>query len=89
MTPGDWAAVAVGIAALVVALAALPANNPHRRAVLAVSGVLVLIAVGIGLHDNFFKGRAEAPNAAGKPSVTDTLDSPTATATASPGAPPD
>ncbi|MEJ2853243.1 MULTISPECIES: hypothetical protein [unclassified Saccharothrix] len=48
MTPGDWAAVIVAIAALLVATLAVPARAPRRKAVFAMSGVLVLIALAIG-----------------------------------------
>jgi serine/threonine-protein kinase len=48
VTSGDWAAVIVAIAALLVATLAVPARAPHRKAVFGVSGALVLIALAIG-----------------------------------------
>lgn len=50
MTAGDWAALAVAIAGLIVALAALPAWA-NRKALIRVSIVLIVIALGIGILD--------------------------------------
>lgn len=48
VTPGDWAAVIVAIAAILVAGLAVPARAPHRKAVFRASGALVLVALSIG-----------------------------------------
>jgi hypothetical protein len=48
VTAGDWAAVIVAIAALLVAAVAVPASTPYRGRVFAASGLLVVIALGIG-----------------------------------------
>jgi hypothetical protein len=48
VTTGDWAAVIVAIAGILVAAIAVPANTPHRGLVFVVSSLLVLSAIAIG-----------------------------------------
>lgn len=68
MTAGDWAAVILAVAALIVALAALPIQAPHRKQVFIASGVLVCIALVIGLISAF--GRVGGTDATSADSAT-------------------
>lgn len=61
MTAGDWAAVLVGIAGVVVALAAIPASRA-RPAVMSGSALLVMIALVIGLFSYLGRGPSAPPN---------------------------
>ncbi|HWM06166.1 MAG TPA: hypothetical protein VNP92_27800 [Actinophytocola sp.] len=49
MDIGDWTALIMGIAGLLVAVISAPASAARRRPVLITSGVLVLVALGLGL----------------------------------------
>jgi hypothetical protein len=87
MSPGDWAAVAVAVAALIVSLAALPAHA-NKPALYKISGGLVALAVLIGVVDNL--GLLEAGAGSGTPSPS-TAPAPTTTPpppTAPPTTPP-
>ena len=59
MTAGEWAAIIVAIAALLVAAVGVPASTPHRSGVFALSGLLVLVALGVGAASLF--GRTSPP----------------------------
>jgi hypothetical protein len=77
VTAGDWATVVVGVAALIVAVAALPPNVRHKGRVIAASGFLVLLAIGIGIVNH--NPRPPDPS-----SVVPTITSPTSRVTTSP-----
>jgi hypothetical protein len=64
-----WGSLLVAIAALLVALVALPENTPLRRAVVVASLVLVVAAVGIGIAGNtgLFDGSANGGASADEP----------------------
>ncbi len=59
MTAGEWAAIIVAIAALLVAAVGVPVSTPHRSGVFALSGLLVLLALGVGAASLF--GRTSPP----------------------------
>lgn len=63
MTAGDWAAVIVAIAGLFVALAAIPAGNPHRKGTAIGAAVAVAFAAGIGVGNNLLEvgGSSKSP----------------------------
>lgn len=68
MTAGDWAAAVIGIAGVVVAMGAIPPSR-NRSRIVAISAVLLVIAVGIGAM-SFFVRAPEAPTASAGDEVT-------------------
>ncbi|GAA1395729.1 hypothetical protein GCM10009613_45950 [Pseudonocardia kongjuensis] len=52
MTGGDWATLVVGVAALLVALAAVPSDAPNRRRLVVMASCLVVVAVAVGVVTN-------------------------------------
>ena len=76
MTAGDWAAVIVGIAGVLVGLAAVP-RTPSRSKIVAACAVLITIAVVIGAMSLLGRGdstQAESPSSL-VPPVSPTLPS--------------
>lgn len=49
MSGGEWAAIVVAIAGILVAVPAVPREAPHRARAFTASGVLVLVALVIGV----------------------------------------
>lgn len=62
LTAGDWAAVLVGIAGLIVALTVMPSHieGKRRQVIVSVSVGLAVVALAVGLIDNIaaFVGRS-------------------------------
>lgn len=82
MTAGDWAAISVAIAGLIVALAGLP-PTPYRRSVITVSVLLVSVAIVIGVLNNTAFSGPES-NHPGSSSATSTGGSTSNTTTPPP-----
>jgi hypothetical protein len=61
VTAGDWVAVLVGIAGVVVAVAAIPASRA-RPAVISGSALLIVVALGIGFSSYLSRESATLPS---------------------------
>ncbi|MGH3613318.1 MAG: hypothetical protein ACRDRK_12145 [Pseudonocardia sp.] len=78
MTTGDWAAVLVGIAAVLLAALELP-KSAARPKVFAAVGLLLVLAVGIGAV-SYFSGRDQSRSEDdGRPPTTSSVATPTPT----------
>ncbi len=97
MTAGDWTTLLVGIAAVTVALTAIP-ESPHRRKILLSAGGLVVLALVIGVVSQVLPTEDKTPTASPSTPVapppqtpaptTNTTPPPTPTPTTTPTARP-